>query len=116
MIHFVRSVSFKNLEMEAFLFAVEQFQPTRKWLFKLTLRSKWIMPSGRALKSVPENGVGHCVHFCLRSLGALERCFIGRDESNWYKGVRKKFKDSHTTTAPFMSVVSLLLALSKPRN
>ena len=37
---------------------------------------KWITPSERASKSVPENGVGSCVHFCLRSLGLLERCEI----------------------------------------
>ena len=54
--------------------AVEEFQPTRKRFLKLTLRTKWITPSERALKTVPKNGVRNCVHFCLRSLGALERC------------------------------------------
>ena len=73
-IHFVQGVSFTNLEMEVFWLAVEEFQPTRKRFLKLTLRTKWITPSERALKTVPENGVGNCVHFCLRSLGALERC------------------------------------------
>ena len=54
--------------------ALEKIQPMRKWFLKLTLRTKWITPSERALKTVPDNGVGSCVHFCLRSLVALERC------------------------------------------
>ena len=54
--------------------AVEEFQPMRKRFLKLTLRTKWITPSERTLKTVQENGVGSCVHFCLRSLGPLERC------------------------------------------
>ena len=56
--------------------AVEEFQPTRKWFLKLTLLTKWITPCERALKAVPENGVESCVHFCLRSLGPLERCEV----------------------------------------
>ena len=54
--------------------AVEEFQPTRKWFLKLTLRTKWIMPGERALKTVPENGVRRFVHFCLRSLWPFEKC------------------------------------------
>ena len=54
--------------------AIEKFQPMRKRFVKLTLWTKWITPSERALKTVPRNGFGNCVHFCLRSLGALERC------------------------------------------
>ena len=30
---------------------------------KLTLRTKWITPIESALETVPENGVGICVHF-----------------------------------------------------
>ena len=58
--------------------AVEEFQPTKKPFLELTLQTKWIAPSERALKTVPENGIGNCVHICLRSLGALERCEIGK--------------------------------------
>ena len=54
--------------------AVEEFQPMRKWSLELTLQTKWITPSERALETVPENGVRSCVHFCLRLLGPLERC------------------------------------------
>ena len=46
----------------------------RKWFFKLTLRTKLITPIERALKIVPKSGIRSCVHFCLRSLGPLERC------------------------------------------
>ena len=46
----------------------------RKWFLKLTLQTKWIIPSDRALKPVSENGVESCVHFCLRSLVPFERC------------------------------------------
>ena len=52
--------------------AVEEFQPTRKWFLMLTLGTKWIKPSERALKTVPKNDVGSCVHFCLRLLGFWE--------------------------------------------
>ena len=44
------------------------------WFLKLTLRTKWITLCERAQKTVPENGVKSCVHFCLRSLLRLERC------------------------------------------
>ena len=53
--------------------AVENFF-VRKRFFKLTLRTKWFMPSERALKSAPKNGVRSCMHFCLKSLEPLERC------------------------------------------
>ena len=46
----------------------------RKRFLKITLRTKRITLSERALKTVAENSVGSCVHFCLRSLGPLERC------------------------------------------
>ena len=49
----------------------------RKQFLKLTFRTKLIMPSERAWKTVPENGVASCVHFCFRSLGPLERCGMG---------------------------------------
>ena len=39
-IHFVRSVSFKNLEIKVFWLAVEEFQPTKKRFLKLTLWTK----------------------------------------------------------------------------
>ena len=48
---------------------VEEFQPTEKWFLKLTLQTKWITPSERALETVPKNGVRSCVPFHLRSLG-----------------------------------------------
>ena len=56
--------------------AVEKFIPMRKRFVKLTLRvrTKWITPCERASKTVPENGVRSCVHFCLRPLEPLERC------------------------------------------
>ena len=54
--------------------AVEKFLPMRKWIVKLTPRTKWITPSERALKTVHKNGVTTCVRFCLRSLGLLEKC------------------------------------------
>ena len=73
-IFFVLSVSFKNLEFGSFWLAVEKFQPMRKQFFKLTHRTKRITPSQRASKTVPKNDVGSCVHFCLRSLGYMERC------------------------------------------
>ena len=38
------------------------------WFSKPTLRAKWIPPCERAWKTMPENGVRSCVHFCLRSL------------------------------------------------
>ena len=43
---------------------------------KLTLQTKWITPCERAWKNVLENGVGNCVHFCLRPLEPLERCVL----------------------------------------
>ena len=49
--------------------AVEEFQPTKKWFLKLTLQTKWITPSEKALKTVPENGVGSCVHIFRGNLG-----------------------------------------------
>ena len=48
----------------------------RKRFLKPTLRTKWITQSEKALKTVAENSVGSCVHFCLRSLGPLERCVV----------------------------------------
>ena len=73
--------------------AVEEFQPTRKWFLKLTLRTKWIMPSERTLKTVPENGVGSCVHFCLRSIGLLGRCDAYRlVEQNLNETLKKVLK------------------------
>ena len=49
-------------------FLVEELQPMRKWFLDLTLRTKWITPCERAWKTVPQNVVASCVHFCLRSL------------------------------------------------
>ena len=64
------------------------FKPLSHWLtffnsqletsilrfLKLTLRTKWITPCERAWTTAPKSSVGNCVHFCLRSLGHLERC------------------------------------------
>ena len=44
----------------------------RKWFLGLTLRTKWIPPCDRAWKTVPQNGVVSCVHFCLRLLRLLK--------------------------------------------
>ena len=52
--------------------AIEKFQPMRKRFVKLTLRTKCITPSKRTLKTMSKNGVGSCVHFCLRLLGFWE--------------------------------------------
>ena len=65
MIYFVRSVSFKKPVIGSFWLAVEKFQPKRKQLFKLTHWTKRITPSQRAIKTVPKNYVGSCVHFCF---------------------------------------------------
>ena len=53
---------------------VEEFQPIEKGFLKLTLQTKGITPSERALETVPKNGVRSCVPFRVRSLGPLERC------------------------------------------
>ena len=42
----------------------------------ITLQTNWMTPCERAWKTVPQNGVASCVHFCLRSLVRFERCAI----------------------------------------
>ena len=64
-IHFVQTVRFKNHLNRSFWLAVREFPPVRKWFLGLTLRTKRITPCERAWKTVPENNVGNCVHFCL---------------------------------------------------
>ena len=48
----------------------------RKWFYK----TKRITPGERELKTAPKNDVGSCVHFCLRSLGCMERCVLQKTE------------------------------------
>ena len=87
----------------------------RKQFLKLTLQTKWITPSERALKTVLENDVRSCVHFCLRSLWHLERCdhsYFGRFAitswvwvksiiSYWTLDVRKYYQSSNIVTNPY---------------
>ena len=87
--HFVRSVSFKNLKLEVSDWLLK-FQPMRKRFLKLTLQTKWITPRERALKTVPQNDVGSCVHFCLRSLGLLERCDMWLNDKRLIINFKKK--------------------------
>ena len=73
-IHFVLHVSSKNLEMEVSDWLLKNFNQWRKWFLDLTLQTKWITPCERAWKTVPQNDVASCMHFCLRSLVPFERC------------------------------------------
>ena len=68
------SYSFTKCLHRSFWLDVEEFQPIEKLFLKLTLQTKWITPSERALVTMPKNGVRSCVPFHLRSLGPLERC------------------------------------------
>ena len=74
MIHFVRSVSLRNRFLVGWNSSTAYQKTSISWFIKLTLRTKWITPCERASKTVPENSVGNCVHFCLRPLQPLERC------------------------------------------
>ena len=74
-IHYARSgISFVNQLKRSFWLAVKEFPPVRKWFLGLTLQTKQITPCERAWKTVPENDVRNCVHFCLKPLMTLERC------------------------------------------
>ena len=71
---FVRSVSPRNHFLTSGNSLTANQKLLFRWFSKLTLRTKWLTPCERAWKTVPENGVSSCVHFCLRSLLLFERC------------------------------------------
>ena len=73
-IHFVRSVSLRNRFLVGWNSSTANQKTSISRFVKLTLQSKWITPCERASKTVPENGVGNCVHLCLWPLEPLERC------------------------------------------
>ena len=77
--HFVQSVSFKNHLNRSFWLAVREFPPVRKWFLGLALRTKRTTPGERTWKTVPENYVRNCVHFCLKPPMTLERCDLSHD-------------------------------------
>jgi len=53
-IHFVPSISSKNLWIGSFWLAAEEFQPMKKRFLDLTLRIKWSTLSERAWKTAPK--------------------------------------------------------------
>ena len=73
-IHFVRSVSLRNRFLVGWNSSTANQKTSISRFLKLTLRTKWITPCERAWKTVHENTVRNCVHFCLRPLEPLERC------------------------------------------
>ena len=54
----------------SFWLAVEKFNQWERRCLKPSLRTKWIT------LTVPENGVGNSVIFCLRLLGPFEKCVL----------------------------------------
>ena len=75
-IRFLRSVSPRN----HFLTGGNSLTANQKlllgWISKLTRRAKWIVSCERPWKTLQENGVRSCVHFCFSSLLLLERCVL----------------------------------------
>ena len=81
-IHFVRSVSLRNRFLVGWNSSTANQKTSISRFVKLTLRTKWIAPCERASKTVSENGVGNCVHFCLQPLEPFERCVISKEDQS----------------------------------
>ena len=56
--------------------AVEKISTNEKVVGQANTTNKMDHTNSKSIKTVPKNGVGSCVHFCLRSLGHLERCAL----------------------------------------
>ena len=79
------SIFFQSVSLrKSFLTAWNSSTANQIFHFKvfkaLTHGTKWITPSQWAWKSVPKNGVGICVYYCL---WPLEPCYTIFDPSKW---------------------------------